>query len=277
MLVGCGTAQWVGGERPECLLTGKIKAIATLLTYDFSTVSIEHFERLVGLENAVVEVAETPSYATDGPSAPDFYLTESPPSPLPPDHVAFPVNIVPILITYNIPGLAADPPLNLTLQLVSDLFRGVVADWFDPRVLALNPALAALRAANTTASALPVTRVVRSGSVPITKVLTTALFGAAGGFASDAGWANVSRAGAAPVVSAVGNMRQLVRVGCVAGALGYSRGVAAWDAVGVASPRAWSRPPPPPTSSSRPQACRPLTLPPRHLQPLPQFSSALQT
>ena len=75
-----------------------------------------------------------------------------------------------IAVIYNVPGISVtDRTLNLTTQLLVDIYAERVTQWNDPRLVALNPSFT-WQLPNA-----PITRFVRNDSCGVTLLFTTAL------------------------------------------------------------------------------------------------------
>lgn len=53
-----------------------------------------------------------------------------------------PLYISPIAVFYNVPGFAADNHINMSPDVIADVFNGTITSWDDARIAALNPGAA---------------------------------------------------------------------------------------------------------------------------------------
>mmetsp|Transcript_34310 Transcript_34310/g.110776 ORF Transcript_34310/g.110776 Transcript_34310/m.110776 type:complete len:905 (-) Transcript_34310:202-2916(-) len=127
--------------------------------------------------------------ALDWPLSPDQYAAY-------PDLHIYPTAAAAVVPIYNLPNATEfDPPLVLTLDVLSDIFRSAITRWDDPRIAATNLALSA-------AGRLPaagVVVVVPEEAAGLTYILRQALanadpagFGRQLGISAGPGWANAT-------------------------------------------------------------------------------------
>ena len=76
-----------------------------------------------------------------------------------------------VAIFYNIPGITVDTHLNLTGDVIAEIYLGHITKWNDPRILALNPDLTS--AQKTDLAAYPITVVHRSDGSGTSFALTS--------------------------------------------------------------------------------------------------------